>query len=265
MENGCLALAHTNLFIPSTLSGSVFNPDTGAVDIDRVRKNLDLATSAYINRVNNCPCGETVIHLYKGTCSDNLQKEREHLLIFLKGSKKEELRKKEPQLYTYFTTVWDVRQRHEVPGLPPQYVYLLVCCFQHNCPHSLCQAGKNGIASEWFPGGPQVNQIPLPIPDPDQPWGSKSCDKCSGFCCGHFLHPEAALKSQLTPIAQPPSTILKDFHLSLSGKDPSEVVLKEIAKKTLLSVSEVRMWLDHLKTVDSNRKRGAAKAAATRQ
>ena len=38
-----------------------------------------------------------------------------------------------------------------------------------------------------------------------------------------------------------------------------------MAKKTLLSVAEVRMWWDHLKTVDENRKRGAAKAAATRR
>lgn len=29
--------------------------------------------------------------------------------------------------------------------------------------------------------------------------------------------------------------------------------------------NEVRMWLDHFQTVDTNRKRGAAKAAETRQ
>ncbi len=63
LQNGCVALGHTNLFIPSTLGGSAFSPETGKIDMDRVRNNLDLATSVYINRVNNCPCGETVIHL----------------------------------------------------------------------------------------------------------------------------------------------------------------------------------------------------------
>ena len=66
LQNGCLALGHTNLFIPSTLGGSSFNPETGAVDMERVKVNLDLATDVYISRVNECPCGETVIHLYRG-------------------------------------------------------------------------------------------------------------------------------------------------------------------------------------------------------
>jgi hypothetical protein len=38
-----------------------------------------------------------------------------------------------------------------------------------------------------------------------------------------------------------------------------------MAKKVLLPVCEVKLWLDHLDTVDTNRKRGAAKAAETRR
>lgn len=34
LQNGCLALAHANLFIPSTLNGLILNPDTGDVDND---------------------------------------------------------------------------------------------------------------------------------------------------------------------------------------------------------------------------------------
>ena len=82
LQNGCLALAHANLFIPSTLSGFAFSPETGAVDMDRVKNNLELATSVYIDRVDNCPCGETVIHLYRGACSATLQKEQKNLLVF---------------------------------------------------------------------------------------------------------------------------------------------------------------------------------------
>ena len=49
LQNGCLALAHTNLFIPSTLGGSVVNADSGAVDM---ASNLESATSVYIDRIN---------------------------------------------------------------------------------------------------------------------------------------------------------------------------------------------------------------------
>lgn len=82
LQNGCLALGHTNLFIPSTLGGSVFSPDTGLVDMDKVKENLQLATDIYIDRVNKSPCGETVIHLYQGADSNKKQEERESLLVF---------------------------------------------------------------------------------------------------------------------------------------------------------------------------------------
>lgn len=136
LQNGCLALGHTNLFIPSTLGGSPYNPDTGLIDMDKVRKNLDMAASVYIERVNRCPCGETVIHLFKGEDSSSLQLQRKHLLVYLKGSKKKknDLKSAEPELYSYFEQVTDIRKRHEVRNLPSQYIYLLVCCFQNDCP-----------------------------------------------------------------------------------------------------------------------------------
>ena len=118
---------------------------------------------------------------------------------------------------------------------------------------------------EWFPGGPRVDNIPLPIPDPVNTWGNDSCEKCSSFCTGHFLKPEEALKSDVVPMAQPPSAILKDFYQKLARRDPSEAMLEGLAKKTLLAISEVRIWFDHLKTIDANRKRGAAKAAETKR
>ena len=115
MLNGCLALGHTNLFIPSTLGGSPYNPDTGLLDMERVKKNLDMATSVYIECVNRSPCGETVIHLFKGADSSSLQLQREHLLVYLKGSRKKklELKQKEPELYSYFEHISDIRRRHE--------------------------------------------------------------------------------------------------------------------------------------------------------
>ena len=125
LQNGCLALGHANLFIPSTLGGSVINPDTGTVDMERVAKNLELATAVYIDRVNKCPCGETVIHLIRGADSSSLKRVFDD---FLKGTKKkkETLALDEPELYAYFKKVAKVKQRHEVVGLPAQYLYLLV-------------------------------------------------------------------------------------------------------------------------------------------
>ena len=267
LQNGYLGLGHANLFIPSTLNGSAYNSETGSLDMEKVKTNLELATDVYIECVNCCPYGQTVIHLYRGADSSDLQERRKDLNIFLKGSrkKKEQLRKQKPELYEYFRKVWDVRQRHEVPGLPSQYLYLLVCCFENDCPHPLCQRGSQGLSMEWYPGGPRVNTLPFPIPDPMQPWGNTLCKKCTGFCAGHFLKPEEALESGFAPMTMPPSSVLKDFYSSLQGQDPTDEQVEKIAKQTLLPVEEVVMWLNHLKAVDSNRKRGGAKAAETRR
>ena len=64
---------------------------------------------------------------------------------------------------------------------------------------------------------------------------------------------------------KPPSTVIKEKFESLECYPPSESVCLEIAKEVLLSVDDVRMWLDHLHTIKENRKRGAAKAAETRR
>lgn len=192
-------------------------------------------------------------------------------MVFLKGSKqkREELQKTKPDLYSYFETVVEVRKRHEILHLPQQYLFLLVCCFERCCPHPLCQEGKgSNTCMEWFPNGPKVDSIPLPVPDPDQPWGSSNCNKCRGCCTGHFLSPKEAIKAIATkthaPMSQPPSILLKEFFQQY-GSDPSDALLENIAKKCLLPVNEVRMWLQHLQTVNTNRKRGAAKAAETRR
>ena len=50
---------------------------------------------------------------------------------------------------------------------------------------------------------------------------------------------------------------------SLKGVAPSQQQLEVISRQVLLPCAEVKMWLDHLSTVQLNRKRGAAKAAET--
>ena len=108
LQNGCLALAHANLFIPSTLNGMPINPDTGSVDMAIVTSNLNQAADIYIQRVNQCSCGDTKVHLFKGADSTPFQLKRTKLMTFLKGSKKkkEALRQDDPALFDYFSRTW---------------------------------------------------------------------------------------------------------------------------------------------------------------
>lgn len=80
LQNGCLTLAHSNIFIPSTLGGSGIDGTTGKVDRDKYVKNMDLATDVYISRVNQCSCGDGVIHMFKGANSSQKQEERQFLI-----------------------------------------------------------------------------------------------------------------------------------------------------------------------------------------
>jgi hypothetical protein len=165
LQNGCLALGHSNnVFIPSTLAGSNLDPNTGKLHKENYSKNMELATEAYINRVNHSPCGETVIQLYKGADSSTKQHMRTYLLQYLKGSKeqKEALKREQREYYDYFDMIWNLRNQHMVKDIPLQYLFFLKCCFQPNCCHPVC---KSPVALPcWYEGGPRVSYLPLPIP-----------------------------------------------------------------------------------------------------
>ena len=273
LQNGCLALAHNNLFIPSTLSGSCVNSESGKIDQEVLRCNLELATEVYINRCDKCPCAKSVIHLFTGADSEEFQSKREALKIFLKGTKakKEQLQREEPNLYSYFEKVWMVRNNHIVKGLPQQYIFFLYCCFTPTCPNPRCQDLVLANSAYWYCGGPLLKCIPLPIPDKSRPWGDVNCKQCEGFCAGHYLKPAEVISILKTspfenmPYVSPPSTVLYDFFLSLNGKQPTELQVKSIARKVLLPTDSVKMWLAHLDVIKQNRKRGAIRAAATRR
>ena len=187
LQNGCLAHGHSNTYIPSTLAGSSMDPTTGKVNDEKVKENLSLAIDAYIH--DNCPCGETSIHLFKGTPSDAYQLKRAKLPAFLKSKKsREELKLEDPELYDYFESVWTVRNSHMVTGLL-SYSFMLLCCFKSGCKHPRCLEGKQpGTPDTWYPGGPPLTHLPLPKPDPSRPWGG-SCSTCKDFCSGHYCEP----------------------------------------------------------------------------
>lgn len=81
LQNGCLALAHSNLFIPSTLNGPVLS-ESGKIDDTRLKQNLDSAIDIYISRVDQAPCGDACIQLFKGTDNSVYQNLRPHLKTF---------------------------------------------------------------------------------------------------------------------------------------------------------------------------------------
>lgn len=80
-----------------------------------------------------------------------------------------------------------------------------------------------------------------------------------------MVTPEKMFQSNNTPMIRPPSVMLKDFFASLQGSKPTDEMLQTIAEETLLPITEVQLWLEHLNTIFVNRKRGATKAALSRK
>ncbi|CAB4041217.1 Chromatin modification-related YNG2 [Paramuricea clavata] len=277
LMNGCLSVAHSNCFIPSTLGGPV--EDENGINTEQLKRNLDLAADVYISSVNGAPCCGTTVQLCKGNrrdCAQKLLGRRQKLLTFLHGKviEKQKLLKDEPDIFHYFRKVWDVCNNHMVQSIPKQYAFMLLPCFKDGCIHPLCKTGKPAIEPHctWFPNGPPLSYFPLPIPDVDRPWGG-DCTSCSGFCAGHYKKPEDAWKSYqeksktICQIKPPLVTLLERFDESVKkGFDllGDENRINELAKQMLLTPNEVKMWLKHLKAIKLRRKEGAKKAAATR-
>ena len=119
-------------------------------------------------------------------------------MTFLHGKaiEKQELLEDEPDLFNYFSNVWDVRNSHTVASIPKQYAFMLLPCFKSSSIHPLCKTGKPSteLTRTWFPNGPPLSYFLLPIPDVDRPWGS-DCSSCTGFCAGHYKKPEEAWKN----------------------------------------------------------------------
>ena len=257
LQNGCLTRGHANLFIPSTLTGNCM--EEGHLNQDVLRQSLELAIDVYLDRVNMCPCGDGFFQLFKGSDSTLQQAHREKL----KGSrkKKEELKRNDPDVYSLFDSIWKIRERHMVTGYPRQYIYFLLCCYQDGCEHPRCKAevGKDPSSISWYLGGPSIKSIPLPVPDPDRPWNNTVCSDCNGFCAGHYLEPKKALVAGNAAPCSPPSIVIEKAFKS------GHCVEDELAKEVLLPSNEVNMWIEHLKAVAENRKKGAAKAAKTRR
>ena len=85
--NGCLAVGHSNLFIPSTILGSNLGAD-GGTDKEKLHANIDAATDVYINSVSRTKCAGNPIVLVKGAQNEMSKvylERRGHLLTYLQG------------------------------------------------------------------------------------------------------------------------------------------------------------------------------------
>ena len=273
--NGCISVGHSNVFIPSTLNGPCYT-DEGSIDDEKVKLNQDIATDVYIDRVSGSTFNGKEIYFTKGASDAQAiynQSRRDHLLVFLKGSKKQKavLKKEQSTLYTYFEEVWKVRNSHMVKGLPCQYVFVLLPCYKHDCSHELCGKGKPEKDRLWYENGPPLRNIPFPIPDQKRPWGSEDCTECQSVCSGHFLSPEDNIQHVAkhgTGDCQfsPPSEVIKSAFSKRArqGQLMDENTILTLAKTTLLSKEEVQMWVDHLSCLAKHRQAGAKKAAKSR-
>ena len=179
-----MAISHSNLFIPSTLHGSNFNPHDGGIDNEKLEKNLTTAADVYTSKCNGAPCGESSIILIKGNKNDLAKKYQERRPQLLK----EELKTDQPTLYDYFCEIYGLKEiaMDMVPGLPSQYVFRLLLCYKVDCIHPLCREGRPKEEETWFPGGLSLSYLRIPIPDVKR----QNCEKCCQECRGHYLQPD---------------------------------------------------------------------------
>lgn len=261
---------HTNLFIPSTLHGSNFNLHDGGIDYERLEKNLTSAADVYIGKCNGSPCGESSIILLKGNQDDlakKYQERRPHLLTFLKGSKKqkEKLKTDQPILHDYFCDIWALRNRHMVPGLPSQYMFQLLLCYKADCTHPLCKEGPPKEEETWFPGGPPLTYVPIPVPDVK----GQNCEKCGQECSGHYLQPTEHIEhirhnGYGDCQFKPPKSVIEDATKDKAKKNTtfSDEELLSLAEKCCLPVAEVQMWVEYVQGISFRRKAKAAEQAS---
>ena len=119
----------------------------------------------------------------------------------------------------------------------------------------------------WYLNGPPLSFIPIPAPDPRRHHGWKECKDCKEQCSGHYYKIDdlwvEVLQGNNIQHEPPSQVILNEFNRCHQVPEESELI--KVAEKVLLPYQETKIWFEHLKTVAENRKKGVAKAAATRK
>lgn len=137
-----------------------------------------------------------------------------------------------------------------------------------DCCHPLCKEGPPSEELTWYPGGPPVSFLPLPVPDVNRSFGATNCKDCQGICSGHYLKLEELWKHTSsnggTVNSEIPSQVIANEFKKLNSV-PEGTTLINAAKKVLLPPEETQMWFEHMSNVGENHQKGAQKAVQTRK
>ena len=200
---------------------------------------------------------ENEIKLYSGIEKSMYHTRRGDLLIFINGSIKEKssLKRRNPKRFDHFRAVWKVRQNHMIlSSLPDKYAFVLYCCGRRGCPHPRCADGE--VVAKWSPTLDPIKDL-LPIPEIDTQMNA-NCQQCQGACGGHYKSIPSPLSS-VVPAPVPSELIKAEFE---NNNDIDEY--ERISRLCLVNPDIVKFYVDHLRTVKENRKRGVEKAKLTR-
>ena len=127
-------------------------------------------------------------------------------------------------MYSHFSDVWNVKNLHMVPALPP-CIFFLKCCFKKDCVHPICKRGSHDALHRTiavvFPSASYSARL----------WGD-NCSTRKGSCSGHYLKHESNLVIMLSleshAVSSPPSTIIV-IMLSLESRavssPPSTIIV----------------------------------------
>ena len=62
-----------------------------------------------------------------------------------------------------------------VKNLPSAYDFALGTCYEAEYNHPICQRGRRADELVLYTGGPSVQFVLLPVPNPKRPWRSREC------------------------------------------------------------------------------------------
>jgi hypothetical protein len=97
-------------------------------------------------------------------------------------------------MFSKFEETWALRERHMMKNVPVKYIFYLRCCYKEDCIHPDCQAGRPEKEVTWYPGGPPIDFLPLPLADPERPYNG-ICEVCTKEpCSGHYMKYEKLLR-----------------------------------------------------------------------
>jgi hypothetical protein len=300
--NGCLKMAESLLYIPSTLKGPNYTTDKEWLMTPhgrkRLRDNLEAAATVYKKHMESARvCGET-LELTDGVskpftlasegvnynlCSDDKRRALDAFLTLKTEARRQEIRDNDPVNFDFFDKIRSMQIDHEI--LPRNETtnkstaklgYGLKLCYKKTCCHPICRTEEAPSPTPlWQPGAHAVDQPVYPVLDTTRPWGAR-CSDCDPtfkeLCRGHYVLDGqkacemAQLHPELVVPEQPSVTIermcVKVFKARQDYLNESEIA--ELARKCCLSTEETTFAATHSIWLKINQQKRSRNMAAKR-